>query len=203
MNPVVKPEVKDVPFSRILLPGVPEDGGKSSGLRRLRVRHLPRLRNAARIDRRTGYWLATLLAASLFTDGCNSTQSKQPALASGFVGPFSLNLRKDLGPKAPVVATVKHADKVEILETRRRFIKLRTPLGVEGWTDENLILSEKQMANLQVLVESAKKFPSQGVATVYDTLNMHVDANRSSASFYQITEGTSLDVIGHRVTPLG
>jgi hypothetical protein len=136
----------------------------------------------------------------LFTSGCNSTQAKQPALATGFVGPYSLNLRKDLGPKAPTVATIKHAEKVEVLETRRRFLKLRTSQGVEGWTDENLILSEKQMANLNVLVESAKRFPSQGVATVYDTLNMHVDANRNSASFYQITEGTSLDVIGHRVT---
>ena len=145
--------------------------------------------------------ISCILAAMLFSAGCNSTQAKQPALAAGFVGPYSLNLRKDLGPKAPIVATVMHAEKVDVLETRRRFIKLRTSQGVEGWTDENLILSEKQMANLRVLVESAKRFPSQGVATVYDTLNMHVDANRNSASFYQITEGTSLDVIGHRVTP--
>ncbi len=131
--------------------------------------------------------------------GCNSTQPRQPALATGFIGSYSLNLRKDLGPKAPTVATMKYGEPVEVLERRRRFIKVRNTQGVEGWTDENLVLSERQMANLRMLTESAKKFPSQGSATVYDTLNMHVDTNRNSPSFYQITEGVAFDVIGHRV----
>jgi SH3-like domain-containing protein len=188
-----------VSFFGILLSAVPEARGKASRLRRLRLDHLPRLRHASRTHRRTRNRLIVALAAALLTASCNSTQPRQLAIANGYVGPYSLNLRKDLGPKAPTVATIKHGDPVEVLETRRRFVKLRTAQGVEGWTDENLILSEKQMANLRMLVESAKRFPSQGVASVYDSLNMHVDANRNSPSFYQITEGVSLDVIGHRV----
>jgi SH3-like domain-containing protein len=98
------------------------------------------------------------------------------------------------------VATIKHGEPVEVLETRRRFVKVRTAEGAEGWTDENLLLNEKQMAGLRWLADNSKRFPSQGVATVYDTLNLHVDPTRQSPSFNQITEGMSVDVIGHRVT---
>jgi SH3-like domain-containing protein len=121
-------------------------------------------------------------------------------MGTAFAGPHSLNLRKDLGPKAPAVATIKHGEPVEVLETRRRFVKVRTAEGVEGWTDENLLLSEKQMAGLRWLADNSKRFPSQGVATVYDTLNLHVDPTRQSPSYSQITEGMTVDVIGHRVT---
>ena len=98
------------------------------------------------------------------------------------------------------MATIQHGEPVEVLETRRRFVKVRTSQGVEGWTDENLLLSEKQMAGMRWLADNSKRFPSQGIATVYDTLNMHVDPTRQSPSFSQITEGMTVEVIGHRVT---
>lgn len=141
------------------------------------------------------------LASFVFSlAACNSSTPKQLAVATAFAGPHSLNLRKDLGPKAPTVATIKHGEPVEVLETRRRFVKVRTTQGIEGWTDENLLLSQKQMDDLRWLAENSKRFPSQGVATVYDTLNLHVDPTRQSPSFSQITEGMTVDVIGHRVT---
>jgi hypothetical protein len=42
--------------------------------------------------------------------------------------------------------------------------------------------------------------PSMGKATVYGTLNMHSEPNRTSPSFYQIKEGTAVEVVGHVVT---
>jgi uncharacterized protein YgiM (DUF1202 family) len=156
------------------------------------------MRDTAGAHRRARYWVAffALLLAS-----CNSTTPTQPAVGAAFAGPRSLNLRKDLGPKAPTVASLKHGERVEILETRRRFVKVRTAEGIEGWTDQNLLLSQTQIEGLQRMADYAKSFPSQGAATVFDTLNLHVDPNRQSPSFYQITEGMSVDVIGHQVTP--
>ncbi len=96
---------------------------------------------------------------------------------------------------------VKHGEKLEVIETRRRFVKVRTPEGVEGWTDSNLLLASQQMEDLRALAESAAKFPSQGTATVYEALNMHTDPSRQSSSFFQIPEAGSVEVIGHRVAP--
>jgi uncharacterized protein YgiM (DUF1202 family) len=191
---------------RILLPAVPKTGGESPGLRRLRIHYLQGLWHAAGAHRRPGNRIAGPLHSALFLicllalSACNSATPKQPALATAYAGPHSLNLRKDLGPKAPTIATVAHGEPVEVLETRRRFVRVRTTQGVEGWTDENLLLNEKQMAALRWLADNSKRFPSQGEARVYDALNLHTDPTRQSPSFSQITEGMMVDVIGHRVT---
>jgi hypothetical protein len=112
-----------------------------------------------------------------------------------------LNLRKDLASKSPTVATVKHGDKLEVLELRRRFIKVRTEQHVEGWTDSNLLLTDQQMGDLRRLAEDASKLVSQGKATPFDVLNMHSAPARQSPSFFQIGEGESVEVIGHRLAP--
>jgi hypothetical protein len=118
-----------------------------------------------------------------------------------YAGPTTLNLRKDLASKSAAVGSVKHGEKLDVLETRRRFIKVRTAQGIEGWTDANLLLTPQQMDDLRRLADSAAKLPSQGVATVFDALNMHAEANRQSPSFFQIPEAGLVEVIGHRVAP--
>jgi hypothetical protein len=102
-----------------------------------------------------------------------------------------------------MVATAKHGDRLEVLETRRRFVRVRTPDKIEGWTDGNLLLTEQQMGDLTNLAKKAAELPSQGAGTVLDALNMHAQPNRQSPSFYQIAEGAPLEVVDHRMTPHG
>jgi hypothetical protein len=99
------------------------------------------------------------------------------------------------------VATANHADRLEVIETRRRFAKVRTASGSVGWTDSNLLLSPQQMDDLTRLSESVAKLPSQGLAKVYEPVNMHTEPNRQAPSFFQIPEGGAVDVIGQRTTP--
>jgi hypothetical protein len=110
-------------------------------------------------------------------------------------------LRKDLGAKSTVVATAHHGDRLDVIETRRRFVHVRTSAGIDGWTDANLLLSEQQMSDLRRLATRAAELPSEGEATVYEALNVHAEPYRTSPSFFQIAEGASVDVIGHRVSP--
>src|SRR5882672_2223692 len=135
--------------------------------------------------------------------GCASRAAQQPSTGVAYAGPANLNLRKDLAPKAPVVGVTHHGDRLDVIDTRRRFIKVRTAQGVEGWTDSNLLLTEQHMNDLRRLAESAAKLPSQGSATVYDVLNMHTEPRRQSPSFFQIPEGGTVEVIGHQLTQNG
>jgi hypothetical protein len=151
-----------------------------------------------RIETQLAFLLAAILAALLVA--CSS-HSPQPSTGIAYAGPALLNLRKDLASKSPNVGNAKHGDKLEVLETRRRFVRVRTPQGIEGWTDTNLLLTQQQMDDLHRLAVSVAKLPSQGAATVFDTLNMHAEPSRQSPSFYQIPESGSVDVIGHRVAP--
>jgi hypothetical protein len=144
-----------------------------------------------------------LCALSLLLAACSSAPPPQQATGTAYAGPATLNLRHELGAKSQIVATAKHGDRLEVIDTRRRIVKVRTPAGVEGWTDVNLLLSEQQMSDLRRLAASAAKLPSQGTATVYEALNVHAEPYRKSASFFQIPEGGSVEVIGHRMTPPG
>jgi hypothetical protein len=133
---------------------------------------------------------------------CSSSHGpQQPSAGVAYAGPATLNLRKDLASKSANVASVHHGERLDVLETRRRFVKVRTPQGIEGWADSTFLLTPQQMDDLRRLAESAAKLPSQGAATAFDTLNIHADPSRQSPSFFQIAEATAVEVIGHRIAP--
>ncbi len=137
----------------------------------------------------------------LLLAACSSGPAPQEAAGYAYTGPATLNIRGDLEPRAPTTATVRHGERLEILETRRRFVKVRTSTGAIGWTDSAYLLTQAQMDDLSRLADRVAALPSQGAATVFDTLNVHTDANRSAPSFAQLEEGNPIDVIAHRVTP--
>jgi len=124
-----------------------------------------------------------------------------PVIGVAFVGPVSLNLRQDMAAKSPGVTEVKHGERLDIVDVRRRLVRVRTANGAEGWVDANLLLSAQQMDELRTLAESSQKLPSQGAATVFEALNMHTEPNRPSPSFHQIPEGGAVEVLAHRITP--
>ncbi|PYT11925.1 MAG: hypothetical protein DMG59_25085, partial [Acidobacteria bacterium] len=187
---------------RILLSTLPTAGKRSSGVRRLRLADLPPLRHAARACRRSRDRLACILIlAALALAACGARGPEQPATGVAYAGPPVLNLRKDLASKSAAISTVKHGERLDVIEMRRRFVKVRTAQGVEGWTDSNLLLTEQQMEDLRQLAGAAAKLPSQGTATAFDALNMHATPSRQSPGFFQIAEGGAVEVIGHRVAP--
>ena len=99
------------------------------------------------------------------------------------------------------MATLQHGERLDVLETRRRFVRVRTAKGVEGWTDANYLLSQQQVSDLDHLAEFAAKLPSQGKGTTYDALNVHTAPSRQAPSFTQIPEGGVVEVLVHRTSP--
>ncbi len=133
--------------------------------------------------------------------GCSSGPSRQPEIGEAYAGPATLKLRGEIDPQSAVVATVHHGDRLGIVRRRRRFVKVRTSNGVEGWTDLRQLLASAQMEELNQLAERAARLPSQGAATVYEALNVHNEPNRQAPSFYQIKEGELCDVVAHELSP--
>ncbi len=142
-----------------------------------------------------------LILALCLLAGCVGSQSGPPAIGEAYVGPQTLTIRRDLAPNATAAATAKHGDKLEVLQVRRRFVRVRTSSGAMGWTDSRQLLSTAQMDELKTLAREAASLPSQGSATVYEPLNVHTEPSRVSPSFAQIAENTPVDVVGHRLAP--
>jgi hypothetical protein len=132
---------------------------------------------------------------------CRDEVSRTRAIGEVFAGPAALPLRKDLSPKSAVTATAKHGDRLEVLEYKRRFVRVRTAEGKEGWTDLHLLLTPEQMAELRGMAQKSASLPSQGIASVFEQLNLHSEPNRTSPSILQIPENGKVEVVGHRLTP--
>ncbi len=144
------------------------------------------------------------VAAVLLTlAGCESGAKKkrEPSLATAFAGPVTLNLRAEIDPRSKNVASAKHGEKLEVLQVRRRFVRVRTSRDEEGWTEMRNLLGPEQMEALEEQSKRAKSLPTQGEATVYTPLNIHTEPSRTSTSFYRLTEGVKVDVVGHQVVP--
>src|SRR5438105_824023 len=120
--------------------------------------------------------LALVLAAA----GCKPEPDRAPAIGEAFAGPSSLPIRQDVALQSPVITSVKHGERLDILQRRRRFVKVRTARLIEGWTDDRLLLSPQEVASLRKLSEQAKSAPSQGVASSYEMLNVHTEPDRQS-----------------------
>jgi hypothetical protein len=145
-----------------------------------------------------GAGLTLLIVATV---ACRSGEPHAPAIGEAYAGPATLGLRRDIPLQSPVVATVRHGDRLEIVQRRRRFLKVRVPGGAEGWIEDHLLLSSEEIAALKEVERRALTLPSQGLASTYDQLNVHTEPNRLSPSFLQVKEGEKVDVVAHISAP--
>ncbi len=139
--------------------------------------------------------LVLLLALS----GCRNQPSD--VLGEAYVAPASLNLRREVAQKNSTVAVLKHGDRVAVIDVRRRFVKIRSAKGAEGWVDSFQLLSTEQMEEIRKNDQRALALPSEGAATVYEALNIHLDPSRQSPAFARIPEGGSVAVLEHELQP--
>jgi hypothetical protein len=145
--------------------------------------------------------IPALVLVSCLAVACKSRPSGPPAIAQAYAGPATLPIRQDLSLKSRVVSTAKHGDHLDVLQTRRRFVRVRTSDGVIGWVDSRQLISTEQMQALRRMAQEAAKMPVQGHATVFEALNIHSEPVRTSPSFAQLPEGGAVDVLGHKITP--
>jgi hypothetical protein len=138
----------------------------------------------------------------LLLAGCAGGPNAPPQIGEAYAGPATLKLHAEIDPRSPEAVTVAHGARLAIVGKRRRFVKVRTLEGKEGWTDVRQLLSTSDMDALNKLAEDAGALPSQGKASVYEPLNVHTQPNRQAPSFYRIAAlKEQVDVVAHELSP--
>lgn len=141
------------------------------------------------------------MAALCSLVGCGTGTKRAAVIGEAYAGPATLSIHRDISPRSPVTATVKHGDRLRILQQRRIFYRVRTPGGAEGWTFGNQLLSSAEMAALKQLEERAAKLPAQGDAISYDALNVHTLPSMRSPSFMQLKAKETFTVVAQVLVP--
>lgn len=141
-------------------------------------------------------WAVLLLLLPLAA-GC-SREPRARAIGEGYVSASSVTLRDRLGAGSSSVATVQGGERVEILQRRRRSLRVRTAAGVEGWLEERHIIGNEIYERAQQLLRETVARPSQGRAQAHELVNLHLEPSRPSPRLFQLQQGETCDVLEHR-----
>ncbi len=92
-------------------------------------------------------------------------------------------------------ATVDNGDKLEVLEHGRRFVKVQTAKGEQGWIDEKAVATQEVFDQFDALKQQHQADPVVANAVVRDEVYMHSKPGRDTDRFYRLAEGEKLKLL--------
>jgi SH3-like domain-containing protein len=93
------------------------------------------------------------------------------------------------------IGTVKNAERVEVLDRDRRFLKVRTSSGAEGWVEQRYTINQQTYDQLQKLAQESKDIPVQAAGTTRNDTNIHLEPERDAEHLYQLPQGSKVYVL--------
>jgi len=139
--------------------------------------------------------MISLLAFSL---GCSKAKLEHHDYV--YVSAAETSLRDRVATLFGKVGTVHNGDRLEVLEKQRRFLRVRTDKGQEGWIEERSVVPQDVYDGFQQLAKDSAAIPVQAHGTTRAELNMHLTPARDGEHLYQLTEGEKLEVLKRATT---
>jgi SH3-like domain-containing protein len=93
------------------------------------------------------------------------------------------------------VGTVKNGDRVEIVDREKRFARVRTASGLEGWIEQRNLVDQKTFDGLQKLTQDNQKDPVQAPGVLRNETNLHITPGRDSEHLYQLASGAKVAIL--------
>ena len=92
---------------------------------------------------------------------------------------------------------VHNGERVQVLERMqsKRFLRVRSPRGEEGWVQERYLTDQQTYDQFQRLAEQFKTAPAQGTATTEEQVKVHVLPGRKTGYLYLLNEKTKVDLL--------
>ncbi len=139
--------------------------------------------------------LALGLAAGLLLSGCGRGRGRGRGLEVVYVSAPQTALRDRVAPVYNKLGVVKNGERLEVLDRDRRFVKVRTASGTEGWIEQRYTIGQQTYDALQKLAQDARDYPVQGMATTRNDTNIHLEPERDSEHLYQIAQGAKVSIL--------
>lgn len=137
-------------------------------------------------------FVAVLCAAALLS---SCSRHRERVLEVDYVSAPQVTLRDQLAQVYNKVGTAKNGDRVNVLDRERRFARVRTANGLEGWVEQRYLVSQKVFDAFQNMAQQEKNTPVEGTATTRNETNLHVEPGRDTEHLYQLAEGAKVSII--------
>jgi SH3-like domain-containing protein len=93
------------------------------------------------------------------------------------------------------VGTVKNGERVDVLEHEKRFARVRTADGVEGWIEQRYLVDQKTYDGLLQLTQENRDDPVQAPGVLRNDTNLHITPGRETEHLYQLASGAKVSIL--------
>ncbi|HTZ89558.1 MAG TPA: SH3 domain-containing protein [Alloacidobacterium sp.] len=121
--------------------------------------------------------------------------SPRPHKEYVYVSARETYLRDRLAAVTNRVADVKNGERLEVLETDRRFYKVKTDKGAVGWTDDLVVIDQKTYDQFMALQKEHAHDPVVVTGVLRDESNLHIAPGRNEEHFYVLPENTRVQLL--------
>jgi hypothetical protein len=137
---------------------------------------------------------ALSMCAAIGVGGCSRLRPKPPA-EYVYVTAKQTFLRDRVAAVSNRTATVDNGDKLQVLEHGRRYVRVQTAKGEQGWIDEKAVATQGVFDQFEALEKEHKADPTVASAVVRDEVYMHIKPGRDTEKFYRLAEGEKLKLL--------
>jgi SH3-like domain-containing protein len=139
------------------------------------------------------FTLAPLLAAILLLAACN--RGRHRVLEVAYVSAPQAGLRDQVATIFNRVGNVKNGERVEVLDREKRFARVRTASGLEGWIEQRFLVDQKTFDALQKLTADNQNAPVQAPGILRNETNLHLAPGRETEHLYQLAAGAKVAIL--------
>jgi SH3-like domain-containing protein len=138
-------------------------------------------------------FLLLLLAGVALLTGCGRGKGGPKEMA--YVSAPQAFLRDQVAAVYNKAGSVKNGEAVQILARDRRFARVRTSGGAEGWLEQRYLVTRETYDAFQKLAEQERNSPVQATGIAHNQTNIHLDPQRDADHLYQVDQGAKLSVL--------
>ena len=148
------------------------------------------------------YFSFVLLCSLLMISGCKS-KPETGREEYAYVTAPQVALRDRVAAVFNKVGFAANGDKVRVLErsSNKRFAKVRTADGKEGWMEVRYLTTQEVYDAFAKLVRDYGNAPTQATAAARRIVNLHVQPARDAEALYQMKEGSKVQLLKRASTP--
>jgi SH3-like domain-containing protein len=137
-------------------------------------------------------WLLLGLVLPLLLSGCRGRSRAQEI---AYVSVPQAILRDRVSAVFSKTGVVKNGDRVQVLERERRFVRVRTASGTEGWIEQRSLVPQQVYDGFQKLAQQEQNALVQATGTTRNDTNIHVDPGRETEHLYQLNQGSKVSIL--------
>ena len=137
--------------------------------------------------------MAWALAAILLLSGCS--RGRHRVLEVAYVSAPQAALRDQVAAIYNRVGNVKNGERVEVLDHEKRFARIRTASGVEGWIEQRYLVDQKTYDGLQKLTQDNQNAPMQAPGVLRNETNLHITPGRETDHLFQLASGAKVAIL--------